>query len=692
MNNGSRSTKSSSKHKSRAHHRMVSDDDNSDEDNDDDDDDDEDNNDNRSLHSVHRKASTEHLTGKLNFPSKLNATHLIEHQIDRKNSRMSIEKQKFFRYSAFNKRTMKNEIDTNTQIFCKYGDQYSNNEPAAATRAAAYKQSVQLSCTSSSSDGDDEEEGESDGSSSGSCSSSSSSYNDDDSDSSNTSSNSGSSDDDSNADEPVENKSAKSKAPQPAKASTRSATNAAAAAAAAAAAVVSMTDTNTWGFAAEAKKNLDIFRRSATSLGERVFGNFDGIDKDALIKTTAQSAQQRYAASAAAKTRLASQVSGASTPFGRAESLRSSSTTAATVADHRSAGRRKTKSHPQKQQTNERDHRQRSQSASKKTENTTILKGRANNKNLNVFAFDDTDNNTSKANIKLFTHPKTSTTTKTTTNATASMANATATILRTTTTTTATSTATKHDSKRGNAANTSTTTTNAPATTTTTTTTPGLSRTPATSSNRLNSSNTTSRKNQILSEARAKDTRNTTTATINNNLNSIRNNNNNNTSNNNMSTANKAGPRRVTLVSLPLEPKSMRNYDSSSDDEIPYLRTASTSHVKDSLDFATLRERSDFNSIGVSSKYPMLSSLSPHTPPYNKTQSMGKNKKNILSLPHSLDNKHTFSNQTTIYTTATLIETNCKKHIHTLKYSIKYTQLLLNKKLEKFPVKLRYKL
>lgn len=603
MISNSRLTKGGSKHKSRTHQRIASDDDSEEDIDDDDDDDDDDNNDSRSLQSVHRKTPSEHSIGKQNFPSKLTATYLIQQQVERKNTRMSIEKQKFFRHSAFNSRTMKKENAANAidKMFSEFDDQYSNNASAIATKTTGYKSGVMLSDGSSSAtdeeddddeDEDDENEDEddgSDGSSSESCSSSSSSYNDD-SDSS-TSSNSGSSDNETNTDEePEQSKPTKSNTPAMAKASTRSATNAAAAAAAAAAATASMTDTNTWGFAAEAKKNLDIFRRSATSLGDRVFGNFDGIDKFALVKTSANNSEQKFTASIAANTRLSSQASNALPVFGRTESLRSSGTT--TTADHRSAGRRKTKTQSQKEQTNERDQRQRSHNASKKTENNTIVKGRTNNKKLNVFAFDDTDN-TTKANIKLFTHPKTSTTTKTTI------------------TTNATASTTKHDSKRGSTTNTTTTNTET-----------GLPRTPATSSNRLTNITVNSRKSQILSDTRAKDTRNPTTATINNNLNSIRNNN-NNTSHNNLSSANKAGTRRVTLVSLPLEPKLV-HYDSSSDDEIPYLRTPSTSHVKDSLDFATLRERSDFNSIGMSSKYPMLSSLSPHTPPYNKTQSMGK--------------------------------------------------------------------
>lgn len=42
-----------------------------------------------------------------------------------------------------------------------------------------------------------------------------------------------------------------------------------------------------WGFAAEAKKCVDIFRKTAEVSNERVFGNFDGVDKDSLVvKTT----------------------------------------------------------------------------------------------------------------------------------------------------------------------------------------------------------------------------------------------------------------------------------------------------------------------------------------------------------------------------------------------------------------------
>lgn len=40
---------------------------------------------------------------------------------------------------------------------------------------------------------------------------------------------------------------------------------------------------NSWGFAAEAKKSVDIFRKVPPE-NERVFGNFDGIDKESLIK------------------------------------------------------------------------------------------------------------------------------------------------------------------------------------------------------------------------------------------------------------------------------------------------------------------------------------------------------------------------------------------------------------------------
>lgn len=53
------------------------------------------------------------------------------------------------------------------------------------------------------------------------------------------------------------------------------------------AAAVASSSSSAWGFAAEAKKSVDIFRKTAEVANERVFGNFDGIDKDSLVvKTT----------------------------------------------------------------------------------------------------------------------------------------------------------------------------------------------------------------------------------------------------------------------------------------------------------------------------------------------------------------------------------------------------------------------
>lgn len=52
----------------------------------------------------------------------------------------------------------------------------------------------------------------------------------------------------------------------------------------------------TWGFAAEAKKSFDIFRKT-NNTNERVFGNFEGIDRNSLIKIDAQLSSSSSAAS-----------------------------------------------------------------------------------------------------------------------------------------------------------------------------------------------------------------------------------------------------------------------------------------------------------------------------------------------------------------------------------------------------------
>lgn len=191
-----------------------------------------------------------------------------------KSDRMSKEKQKFFRHSAFNSdrivktsptstsksqppisttkvaRNLKNQLDT---------DGCSDNIPIKQKHLS----DTSSSCTSS----DDDET-----SSSGSCSSSSS---DNDSDTS-SSSQSSSSDyeketNDNEANSWTKNVvvvGGKSNVPSTQKIFTAS---------------TSVDVNGTWGFAAEAKKNFDIFHKS-TAQPERVFGNFDGIDKESLVK------------------------------------------------------------------------------------------------------------------------------------------------------------------------------------------------------------------------------------------------------------------------------------------------------------------------------------------------------------------------------------------------------------------------
>lgn len=196
-----------------------------------------------------------------------------------KSDRMSKEKQKFFRHSAFNSdRIVKTSPPTTTK----------SNPPVSATTKVARNLKNQLdtdvcsdisvkqknlsdtssSCTSS--DDDDET------SSSGSCSSSSSDDNDSDTSSSSQSSSS-----------EFENETNDTATNSWTKNVTTGKSN------------VSLTqkvfpaatttggggvDVNgTWGFAAEAKKNFDIFHKNATQ-PERVFGNFDGIDKESLVK------------------------------------------------------------------------------------------------------------------------------------------------------------------------------------------------------------------------------------------------------------------------------------------------------------------------------------------------------------------------------------------------------------------------
>lgn len=189
-----------------------------------------------------------------------------------KSDRMSKEKQKFFRHSAFNSdRIVKTSppstkshppINTTKAIARNLKNQL---ETIDGCDEHATKQK-QLSDTSSSCTSSDDDET----SSSGSCSSSSS---DNDSDSS-SSSQSSSSDYENEINDNETNSWTKNVAGGKSNVSTQQ--------------KIFSTSTGidvngTWGFAAEAKKNFDIFQKNTTQ-PERVFGNFDGIDKESLVK------------------------------------------------------------------------------------------------------------------------------------------------------------------------------------------------------------------------------------------------------------------------------------------------------------------------------------------------------------------------------------------------------------------------
>lgn len=437
---------------------------------------------------------------------------------------------------------------------------------------------------SSSSDDDDEEEDDDDeesDSSSESCTSTSS-FNSD----SSSSSDSGSSDDDSDIDDTAENGKASCKAGTSAPAKRSKHPNA--------------NDTNTsWGFAAEAKKNFDIFRRSTNNLSERVFGNFDGVDKESLIKTSPHALGQNSSRSSAQHANS------------RAAAAPMFSNRGATGSDGKPIGRRKTKVQPHKDHHNSTDHHQSKDArADKKTEFSSFLKTK-NNRKLNAFAVCDSSD--AMDTKDLFTRPKTGAGVNANANTNAN-ANA-------HTDAATTSSSISFGSNRGSNSSAS------------------ISKV------RLNNNHNSKNNKQTNSETRthSKDTsRSIAAASLNNNSNSIRNNN----TNCNASSYKSDAPRRVELVSLPLCPNSKNRYDSSSDDDLAYLTTPSTSHQSDrkySLDFASLiagvdpitgrkidhHHRHGIRSIpdplGMSSNYPMLSSLSPHTPPYNKNQSMGKN-------------------------------------------------------------------
>lgn len=206
------------------------------------------------------------------FKSSLNVEPDKGQQQLGKSDRMSKEKQKFFRHSAFNSDRIVKTSPTSTKsnppiTTAKVARNLKNQlETDGCTGDVPMKQK-HLSDTSSSCTSSDDDES----TSSGSCSSSSS---DNDSDTS-SSSQSSSSDYENETNEPNSwTKSAavggKANAP-PTQPKIFPVTT-------------GVIDVNgTWGFAAEAKKNFDIFHKNAAQ-PERVFGNFDGIDKESLVK------------------------------------------------------------------------------------------------------------------------------------------------------------------------------------------------------------------------------------------------------------------------------------------------------------------------------------------------------------------------------------------------------------------------
>lgn len=241
-----------------------------------------------------------------------------------KSDRMSKEKQKFFRHSAFNSdRIVKTSpTSTATKQSRLNNTVRANNKPSTSPpppkltrsitplntdentdrdKTMAYRNSIvnvspqqridenkqSLTDESSSSDtssDDDEDE------SSSSCSSSSS----DDDDDTNSSSSKTSSSDDDGVEEVVEKTADTQSVGWPMvarKNDTEINKNIYAVVQQQQQPSPTVVDANgSWGFAAEAKKNLDIFRKSSTQ-NERVFGNFDGIDKNSLVKISKPATQ-----------------------------------------------------------------------------------------------------------------------------------------------------------------------------------------------------------------------------------------------------------------------------------------------------------------------------------------------------------------------------------------------------------------
>lgn len=216
--------------------------------------------------------------------------------------RMSKEKQKFFRHSAFNSGrvlktsppTSRNKLNNNrsssssliqnslntSQFQYNSSDSETKIIPkfvnlSASLKKEAEKKKSNLSDTTSSSSSSDES------SSSGSCSSSDDSNESDSSSSSNSSSSSTTTTND-KAINTLNNDSKKIGfignifKNNKSKLNISSNINSSF--------VVDNSKEDTWGFAAEAKKPSDIFSKNDIKTQQRIFGNFSGVEKDSLIK------------------------------------------------------------------------------------------------------------------------------------------------------------------------------------------------------------------------------------------------------------------------------------------------------------------------------------------------------------------------------------------------------------------------
>lgn len=578
-----------------------------------------------------------------------------------KSDRMSKEKQKFFRHSAFNSDRIAKTSPPQASPSKSTARSNSNRTKASSNNdgdafrscsVAGNRLSSSSSDSSSSDEGSDDDSDDSDDDSTTSSSSSdedsdesthlgesnakstaqpqlrgynlSSHASDDDSDEySTTSSNSTSSDDDDDDDEiqlPSNKKLTKKQFHSVAKSSGNDSSSGSSLHKRHAGPKESSA---TWGFAAEAKKNFDIFQRaSSCALSERVFGNFDGVDKESLVKVSNSSyGGQKSSTSnrASGHTRGLFDNSDAYTTNNCSRSKHQNN-----EADHKVIGRRKSNKTPKGDAA--------AVTGTKAASTKDVFKEtRSTYKDYNKgFRCDDatTPNNTAhpkKTDFTKFLNAKNSS--NGSGGSTSSSMNEDA----------------KEYLKKVFAHNPESASTSR-----------GAAAFVAANSQQHHNNNNINNKNKNNNHH------------SNNNTTNNNHNDNNNVSKNNSQKS--KTPRRIALMSLPLDPKNIR-YNSSSDDEIPYLTTPRNSnHIKSlnsnavqnarckqlnsntttssnansnsadsqllfgftnsnsqSLDFASLRETSGcLNSIAMSSNYPMLSSLSPHTPPYTKNQSMGK--------------------------------------------------------------------